>query len=99
MPAHWPLEVINGLLMAVRRGRISEEKALRFVCDLDSLPITIDSESNLSACSGVMSLAQQHRLTAYDAAYLEVALRSGLPLASLDGELRTAAAAAAIPLV
>ena len=98
VPAHWPIEVTNGLLVAVRRGRISGEKAQRFVQDLVSLPIRIDPESALQASSRVFALAQQHRLTAYDAAYLDVALRAGVPLASLDDDLRNAAAVAGVLL-
>jgi predicted nucleic acid-binding protein len=93
VPAHWAVEVANGLLMAVRRNRISEEKATRFVQDLTSLPIQIDPESTLQIFSRVFALAQQHRLTAYDAAYLEIAMRAGVPLASLDDDLRKAAVA------
>ena len=61
--AHWPIEVTNCLLMAVRRGRISREKAQRFIQDLISLPIKIDPESTLQASSRVFALAQQHAQT------------------------------------
>ena len=99
VPAHWPIEVTNGLLMAVRRRRISAEKANRFIEDLGSLPIKVEEESPLRRATGVFLLAEQYRLTAYDAAYLDLAIRAGLPLASLDDELRGAALAAGVPLL
>lgn len=98
VPAHWPMEVANALLMAVRHGRLSEEKAERFLEDLRSLPIRIDPESTGHAFSRTLALARQHKLTAYDAAYLEVAVRSDLPLATLDDELRKAALAEGVLL-
>lgn len=79
VPAHWPVEVTNALLMAVRRRRITEEKALRFVNDLGSLPIRIDPESTARCFDKVFALGQHCALTAYDAGYLEVAIRAGVP--------------------
>lgn len=99
VPAHWPLEVANALLIAIRRGRISREKASRFFDDLGSLPIRIDSKSSENAFGRVFALAEQYELTVYDAAYLELAMRENLPLATLDQDLRKAARAAGVPLV
>ncbi len=98
VPAHWPMEVSNALLMAMRRGRITEEKVRRFFDDISSLPIKIDSESPAQAFRQTFALAQQHKLTSYDAAYLEVAVRANLPLATLDDELRNAAIAEGVLL-
>ena len=98
VPAHWPLEVLNSLLFAVRRGRISPEKVERFWSDLSVLAIRIEPMA-VSAWSDIHRLAEQYRLTAYDAAYLELAQRTGLPLATLDGDFRKAAIAAGTPLV
>jgi len=98
VPAHWPLEVLNSLLVAVRRGRIPREKIERFWSDLTALPIRIQP-TEMAAWSGIQRLAEQYRLTAYDAAYLELARRIGLPLATLDSDLRKAATAAGTALV
>lgn len=97
--AHWPLEVANALLMAVRRGRIDvafRDAALR---DLAALPIALDPETSSRAWRETLRLAETHRLTAYDAAYLELAHRRDLPLATLDGDLRTAARELGVILV
>jgi predicted nucleic acid-binding protein len=99
VPAHWRAEVANALLIAVRRDRISREKANRFFLDLRALPIRIDSESSEALFDQVFKLAEQYRLTIYDAGYLELAIREGLPLATLDHELRKAARASRVPLV
>ena len=99
VPAHWPAEVANALLIAVRRGRISREKANRFFLDLRALPIRIDAESSETVFDQAFKLAEKYSLTVYDAAYLELAFREGLPLATLDNDLRKAARASGVPLV
>jgi predicted nucleic acid-binding protein len=99
VPAHWPAEVANAVLMSVRRGRISSDKAARFFEDLRALPIRVDPHSSESTFGRVFALAVQHRVTIYDAAYLELAIRLGLPLVTLDDELRNAAMAAGVPLL
>ena len=98
VPAHWPAEVANALLIAVRRGRITRQKANRFFLDLRALPIRIDPESSETVFDQVFKLAEKYSLTVYDAAYLELAIREGLPLATLDNELRKAARASGVPL-
>jgi len=97
--AHWPLEIANSLLVAIRRGRISRENAARFFQDLRALPIPVEPESGQNAFDRVFDLASQHRLTAYDAAYLELAMREGSALATLDEELRRAAREAGVSLM
>lgn len=97
-PAHWPAEVANALLVAVRRRRISSQDATQFIEDLDVLPIRVDSTSNSLLRARVFPLAEQYNLTIYDAVYLELALREGLPLATLDDDLRKAAGAAGVVL-
>ncbi|MFZ5836242.1 MAG: type II toxin-antitoxin system VapC family toxin [Pseudomonadota bacterium] len=99
VPAIWRLEIANGLQMSVRRGRIdaaTRDTALR---GLALLNITTDPDTDNFAWSTTLSLAEQHRLTLYDAAYLELALRLRLPLASLDKELRAAGDAAGVTLL
>jgi len=93
------MEVANGLLMAARRGRVTEQQVSDFVEDLASLPIRIEPASAPAEWSVVLDLAQRHRLTAYDAAYLELAMRTQTPLATLDGDLLRAAVAEQVQLV
>ncbi len=97
VPALWPLEVANGLLMGERRKRTTEAKVTQFVALLTTLPISIDDETVARAWRDSLHLARAHNLTVYDAAYLELALRRGLPLASLDDRLKKAAAAVGVP--
>ena len=99
VPAHWSTEVMNGLMMAVRRDRIDLERVARFARDLAALPIRIEPPHAPAAWDAVIRVATKHGLTVYDAAYLELAGRTGLPLATLDGELRAAALAASVVLV
>ena len=99
VPVLWPLEVANALLMGERRKRSTEAETIKWTGILASLPITIDGETNSHAWSDTLSLARGHNLTAYDAAYLELAIRRGLPLATIDGKLRTAAEAVGVALL
>ncbi len=90
-PQLWPIEALNGLLSAERRGRITAADRDRLAGFLQDLPIAIDDETTLRSWTGTARLAVLHRLTAYDASYLEVALRRHLPLATADVALRAAA--------
>ena len=99
VPAHWPLEVANTLLMARRSGRVTADQVSEFIDDLAVLPIRIEPPSDPAEWPVILALAEAHRLTADDAAYLELAQRTGLPLATLDGDLRKAARAEGAPLV
>jgi predicted nucleic acid-binding protein len=96
VPGIWPLEVANAVLMGERRKRSTEAQAARWLGSLSSLPITVDDETNIRAWSDVLNLARLHNLSAYDAAYLELALRRGVPLATLDDKLKAAAAAVGV---
>ena len=91
VPGHWHLEIANALLMAERRGRIEAGFRRRRLEDLAYLSVSVDQLTTAEAWSTTTQLAERHRLTAYDAAYLELALRTGLPLASLDADLNAAA--------
>lgn len=99
VPPLWRFETANGLHMAVRRKRIDaafRDQALR---TLAALPITPDPESDRHAWASTLLLAERHGLTLYDAAYLELATRRKLPLASGDTALRAAARASGVPLL
>jgi len=91
VPSLWRLEVANALEMDVRRGRHVAEFRDGALADLALLPIQIDPETDRYAWDATLRLAGRHRLTLYDAAYLELALRRQLPLATLDRQLRAAA--------
>jgi predicted nucleic acid-binding protein len=99
VPAHWPAEVANALLMARRRKRIPFEDVHRFLEDLEALPIRVDTSAMNQIRAGVFPLAEQYELTVYDAAYLELAIRENLPLATLDTDLRKASRAVGISLM
>ena len=99
VPSLWRLEVANVLEMGVRRGRIDAAFRDATLADFQLLPIQTDAETDKYAWGTTLRLAERHRLTVYNAAYLELALRRGLPLASLDGELRTAALAEKVVLL
>ena len=98
-PQLWPIEALNGLLSAERRGRIDREVRRRLAGFLQALPIGIDDETASRSWSATAKLAEQHRLTAYDAAYLELAMRRGAPLATSDSALIAAATVAGVTLL
>ena len=99
VPLLWPLEALSGLLIAERRGRLDLARRRRLAGFLQDLPITLDTETASQAWSAVAGLADRFRLTAYDAAYLELAQRRRLPLATLDRQLRVAGKALDVPLL
>lgn len=95
--AHWALEVCNTLLMAERRKRSTVADSSHFLAILDALPIEIDQETVTKAGTATLALARTRGLTLHDGAYLELAIRRGLPLATLDKELRAAARKTGVP--
>lgn len=96
VPAIWWFEVHNLLITNERRGRTDAVETAQFLVDLEALPIEIDRTPDGGT---ILALARAHRLTAYDAAYLKLALRLSAPLATLDRTLARAARAAAVPLL
>lgn len=99
VPTLWRLEVANSLHMAVRRKRIDAAFRDASLADLALLNIGTDPDTDAFAWSMTLQLAQSHGLTVYDAAYLELAQRMALPLATLDEELRAAGRAVGIALL
>lgn len=91
VPLIWPLEVGNTLIGAERRGRLSQAESERFLELLRQLPIRIEAASLNQMFGEVIALAREQNLSTYDAAYLDLAMRSGLPLVTLDEALRQAA--------
>ncbi len=91
VPGLWSLEVANVLTLAERANRITVAKTTTFLRLLQDLPIHIDQQTAHRAFDGILNLARAHRLTAYDAAYLELAIREAAPVATQDRALRLAA--------
>lgn len=99
VPALWPIEVANVLLVATRRGRIEEEAWPQLLDRLAALPIDTDPETGVRAWTDSLRVARDHQLSVYDAAYLELAMRRRVPLATLDGDLGAAARRAGVPVL
>ena len=99
VPALWPLEVANVLLVAERRKRITSAQASQFVMVLKSLPIRVEADDAAKVWDAVLPLARSQKLSSYDGTYLEIALRTGLPLATLDADLHKAATALGVTLL
>ena|ERR1700722_4516057 len=99
VPALWRLEVANVLEMSTRRGRHGADFRDATLADLAQLPIQVDSETDAQAWRDTLRLAERYKLTLYDAAYLELAHRRNLSLATLDRDLRRAGSAVKIKLL
>ncbi|HYY27959.1 MAG TPA: type II toxin-antitoxin system VapC family toxin [Chthoniobacterales bacterium] len=99
VPTLWHLEIANVLLACERRNRITEADSVRFLAVLVLLNITTDHQTEQHAGKTTLGLARQHGLSVYDAAYLELAMRLGLPLASKDEALREAARAVGLRIL
>ncbi len=98
VPSVWPWELMNAVAVSIRRQRITAERARQFLEQLAAFDFQIAPAPVLAEFGQLLLLASQHRLTAYDAAYLDLARRLSLPLATLDDALRKAARAEGIPL-
>lgn len=99
VPQIWPMEVGNVFINAEKKGRISYAKMIEFLTRLGKLDIKIDDETSQRAFHEILSLAHSEKLTTYDAAYLELAMRLGLPLATLDKQMRKAAANVGVNII
>jgi predicted nucleic acid-binding protein len=92
VPAFWRHEVLNALLVGERRNRLSLDLTQAFIVDLNRLPVDIDDGATQEIVfNTTQALCRKHGLTAYDAAYLEIAKRGAYPLATVDEDLRRAA--------
>jgi predicted nucleic acid-binding protein len=99
VPGIWSLEIANVLLVAERRNRITQEQSEEAIVLLHSLLIQVDTATDANALGTTLVLGRQEGLAAYDAAYLELALRLGLPLATIDTRLAQAATRCGVDLV
>jgi predicted nucleic acid-binding protein len=97
VPAIWPLEVGNVLLVAERKKCLSQAAVVRFLALLGGLPIIVEQETPERMLKEIVSLAREHGLSTYDASYLDLAMRFDLPLATLDASLVKAAKKCEVP--
>jgi len=98
VPFIWPVEVANVLVTAERRKALKVAQVRGFVEELSAWPIQVDTLGVDRAFQQVLGTAREHNLSAYDAAYLELAIREGLPLATLDEDLKRAARAVGVKI-
>lgn len=96
VPAIWAVEVTNALLVGERRKRIRQPEVRRFIDLVKNLRVIEDGQAYANTLSNILPLGREHNLSAYDAAYLDVAVRRELPLATLDSALQRACTAAGI---
>lgn len=99
VPGIWSLEVANTLLVAERRNRMTQEQSELAIALLQLLLIHVDEATDNNALSSTLVLGRQEGIAAYDAAYLELAIRMGLPIATLDTRLAEAAIRCGVGLV
>lgn len=99
VPALWHLEVANVLLYAKKRGRIDQAGVEKFLAMLQGLDVEVDDQTMAQVWGKTLGLGEVYGLSVYDAAYLELALRRSLPLATLDQPLRAACAKAGVKLL
>jgi len=99
VPSHWALEVANALRSAERRKRITQPDTTTALAALEKISMETDTETARRAGRETLALARENALSVYDAAYLELAIRQGAVLVSLDGPLRTAAKKCKVPLL
>ncbi|MFZ0815578.1 MAG: type II toxin-antitoxin system VapC family toxin [Candidatus Sulfotelmatobacter sp.] len=99
VPGLWRWKIANVLQLNVRRGRHSGDFRDNALASLALLPVKVDAEADRQAWGAALLLAERHRLTVYDAAYLEIAVRQKIALATLDRELRAAAVSERVQLL
>lgn len=96
VPATWGLEVANVIARAEAKALVTEARSGEFLELLEGVSIEVDAATSTHARTGTLHLARRHKLSAYDASYLELALRRGLPIATLDADLLKAAKKAGV---
>jgi predicted nucleic acid-binding protein len=99
VPSLWRLEIANSLTVAVRRGRVDHQFPRAALADLGDLDIIVDAQTDSRAWNATLEFADRFLLTVYDAAYVELAQRRALPLATLDRDMQRAAAQLGLRLI
>lgn len=98
VPRLWHLEIANILVVSERRGRCTQADSTNWLGFLGGLPITVDGETERRAWAETIAFSRQHNLSMYDAAYIELAVRENVAIASLDKPLIAAAKAVGVPI-
>ena len=98
-PSLWRLEVANTLIVAERRKRITALQRAKGLANLGQLPVEVDEQTSNYAWTRITDLAIELNITAYDASYIELAIRKALPISTLDRDMRRAAKKAGIDLL
>jgi len=98
VPSLFALEIANVIAKVEQKGIVTEAESLRYIRLLGQLSIETDQATTTHALNDTLNIARRHKLSAYDAAYLEIALRTGLPIATLDAALAKAATTAGVPI-
>ncbi len=99
VPSIWPLEVVNVLLVAERKKRLSEADSARFITLLTKLPIVVEVDHPEKSMKALLSFARANSLSSYDASYLDLAMKSGYPIATSDKKLIRAARKIDVPIL
>ncbi len=99
VPSIWPLEVVNILLVAEGQKRLSESESIRFITLLSQLPIVVELERPEKMMKELLALARVNNLSSYDASYLDLAMRKGFPIATLNNQLIEAARRIDVPIL
>jgi predicted nucleic acid-binding protein len=97
-PSIWPLEVVNVLLVAERKKRLREADSVRFITLLSQLPIVVEYEPTERIMKDLLALARTNNLSSYDAYYLDLSMRKGISIATLDTQLKKAAKKTDVPI-
>ncbi len=99
VPTIWPLEVVNVLLVAERKKRLTQSDSIRFITLLNQLPIFVEHEQASRMMKELLALARTGNLSSYDASYLDLAMKNGCPIATLDKKLIEAAKKIDVPIL
>lgn len=99
VPSIWPLEIVNVLLVAERQKRLSESDSIRFITLLSQLPIVVEHEQPERMMKELLALARTNNLSSYDASYLDLAMKRGISIATLDQKLIDAAKRTDVPIL
>lgn len=99
VPPVWALEVMNVLLVAERKKRLTEADSARFITLLSQLPITVEYDAQKNFMKDLLVLARSNNLSSYDASYFDLSMRKGIPIATLDKQLLAAAKKVSVPIL
>jgi predicted nucleic acid-binding protein len=99
VPSIWPLEVVNVLLVAEQKKRLRQADSVRFITLLSQLPIVVEHERTGTIMNDLLTLTRVNKISSYDASYLDLSMRKGLPIATIDTRLIEAARRTHVPIL